>query len=140
MARQIIHDHDVAGAKFRYEHLRHIGFEPVAIDWTIKDHGRDHAGHPQPGDQRGRLAVAVGEAHPQTLTSGAPPVAAGHVCRGPGLVDEHETFGFQIELAVEPVLALPQDVGTVLLDRVPGLFLRVMPRRSKNRHKVPIPM
>jgi hypothetical protein len=43
-------------------------------------------------------------------------------------------------LAVEPGPALVQDVGAVLLDRVPGLFLRVMPQRAKNRHKVPIPM
>ena len=35
--------------------------------------------------------------------------------------------GFEVDLAIEPVLALPQDVGTVLLDRVPGLFLRVIP-------------
>ena len=43
------------------------------------------------------------------------------------LVDEDETLGFEIDLSVEPALALPQDVGAVLLDRVPGLFLRVIP-------------
>jgi len=139
VARQIVHDHDVTGPKLRYEHLRHIGLEPVAVDRTIEHHRRDHACHPQRGDQRGRLAVAVGEAHPQALALGAPSVAAGHVGRGPGLVDEHEALGLQIELTVEPCPALAQDVGTVLLDRVPGLFLRVIPRRSKNRHKVPIP-
>jgi len=47
----------------------------------------------------------VREAHPQPLTSGASPVAAGHVRRGPGLVDEDEALGFEIDLAVEPVLA-----------------------------------
>jgi transposase len=54
-------------------------------------------------------------------------MAAGHVGGGPGLVDEDEAFGFEVDLAVEPMLPLPQDVGTVLLDRVPGLFLRVIP-------------
>jgi hypothetical protein len=54
-------------------------------------------------------------------------VAARHVRGSPGLVDEDEALGFEIDLAVEPVPALPQDVGTVLLDRVPGLFLRVIP-------------
>jgi hypothetical protein len=54
-------------------------------------------------------------------------MAAGHVRGGPGLVDEDQAFGFEIDLAVEPVPALPQDVGTVLLDRVAGLFLRVIP-------------
>jgi len=54
-------------------------------------------------------------------------MTAGHVGGGPRLVDEDEALGFELDLAIEPVLALPQDVGTVLLDRVPGLFLRVMP-------------
>lgn len=54
-------------------------------------------------------------------------MAAGHVVGGPGLVDEDETLGFEIYLSVEPALALPQDVGAVLLDRVAGLFLRVIP-------------
>tara|TARA_R100000687_G_C6374023_1_gene129334 strand:- start:167 stop:331 length:165 start_codon:yes stop_codon:yes gene_type:complete len=54
-------------------------------------------------------------------------VTASHIGGGPSLVDEDEAFGFEIDLAVEPVPALPQDVGTVLLDRVPGLFLRVIP-------------
>ena len=54
-------------------------------------------------------------------------MTAGHVGGGPRLVDEDEAFGFEVDLTVEPVLALPKDVGTVLLDRVPGLFLRVIP-------------
>ena len=71
--------------------------------------------------------MAVREAHPQALAFGAPPVTAGHVGGGPGLVDEDEAFGFEVDLTVEPVPALSQDVGAVLLDRVPGLFLRVIP-------------
>jgi hypothetical protein len=66
-------------------------------------------------------------------------MAAGHVGGGPSLVDEDEALGFEVDLAIEPVLALSQDVGTVLLDRVPGLFLRVIPLRTKNRCTVPIP-
>jgi hypothetical protein len=69
----------------------------------------------------------VREAHPQPLAFPAAPVTAGHVGGGPGLVDEDEAFGFEVDLTVEPVPALSQDVGAVLLDRVPGLFLRVIP-------------
>jgi hypothetical protein len=54
-------------------------------------------------------------------------MAARHVCRGPGLVDEDEALRIEIELTVEPALTLPQDVGATLLDRVPGLFFRVIP-------------
>jgi hypothetical protein len=71
--------------------------------------------------------VAVREAHPQPLALPAAAMAAGHVGGGPRLVDEDEAFGFEVDLAVEPMLPLPQDVGTVLLDRVTGLFLRVIP-------------
>lgn len=71
--------------------------------------------------------MPVREAHPQPLAPRAAAMAAGHVGGGPGLVDEDEALGFEVDLAVEPVLALPQDVGTVLLDRMPGLFLRVIP-------------
>ena len=66
--------------------------------------------------------MAVREAHPQPFAFPAAPVTAGHVGGGPSLVDEDEAFGFEIDLTVEPVLTLPQDVGTVLLDRVAGLF------------------
>jgi len=60
-------------------------------------------------------------------------MAAGHVGRGPGFVDEDEPFGIEIDLAVEPVMSLLQDIGTVLLDSMASLFLRVMPRRAKKR-------
>ena len=83
--------------------------------------------------------MAVGVAHPQALPLGTPAMAARHVRSGPGFVDEDEAFRLQIELTVEPALPLPQDVGAVLLDRVPGLFFRVMPWRAKKRCNVPMP-
>jgi hypothetical protein len=77
-------------------------------------------------DQRGRLAVTVREAHPQALAPGAAAMAAGHIGRGPGFVDEHEPLGIEIKLAIEPFMPLAQDVGAVLLDRMASLFLRVI--------------
>ena len=71
--------------------------------------------------------MAVREPHPQALSLGAAAMAAGHVGGGPGLVDEYEALGFQIELAIEPVPSLLQDVRAVLLDGMASLFLRVMP-------------
>jgi hypothetical protein len=58
---------------------------------------------------------------------------AGHVGGRPCLVDEDQPLRVQVELVVEPVLALGQDVGPVLLDRVAGLFFRVIPWRTKKR-------
>ena len=54
-------------------------------------------------------------------------MAPRHVCRGPGLVDEDQPLGVEVELALEPCLAPPQDIGAILLPRVAGLFLRVIP-------------
>jgi hypothetical protein len=65
-------------------------------------------------------------------------VTAGHVGRRPGFVDKHKPRGVEIELPVEPCLALAQDVGAVLLGRVAGLFLRVIPCRAKKRCSVEI--
>ena len=127
VAGEVVHDDHIAGAQLGHQDLCDIGFEPVAVDRSVQHHRRNHAGHAQASDQRGGLAMAVREAHPQPFAFPAAPVAAGHVRCGPSLVDEDEALGFEIDLTIEPVSALPQDVGTVLLDRVPGLFLRVIP-------------
>ena len=76
-------------------------------------------------------------AGPQALAPGRSSVAAGHVGRGPGLIDEHEARRVEIKLIVEPLLPSSQDVRPVLLGRVCGLFLRVIRRRAKKRHSVP---
>src|SRR3954454_10209917 len=70
---------------------------------------------------------------------GHPAAPARHVGRGPGLVDEDEARGIEVELALEPGLAPLQDVGAVLLGRLRRLFLSVIRRRSKKRQSVPIP-
>ncbi len=122
MAGEVVHDHRVAGAQGRRQDLCDIGLEPVAIDRTVEDHGGDHAVEAEARHQRRGLAVAMRKAHAEPLAPGAAPVAPRHVRRGPGLVDEHEPLGIEIGLRLEPGAALPQDVRTVLLNRVAGLF------------------
>ena len=133
VAREVVHDDDIAAPQLGHEHLGDIGFEPVAVDRSVEHHRRDHAGHAQPCDQRGGFAVSVREAHAQTLALGAAAMAAGHVGGSPGLVDKDKALGLEIGLPVEPVMPLLQDIGTVLLDSMASLFLRVIPRRTKKR-------
>ncbi len=45
-----------------------------------------------------------------------------HVGGGPGLVDEDEALGIEVELTVEPGFTALQDVGPVLFGSVRGLF------------------
>jgi len=59
--------------------------------------------------------MAVRHSDPEPFAPGTPAMAARHVGGRPGLIDEHKTVRVEIELAVEPVLAAFQDVGTVLL-------------------------
>src|SRR3954451_5840030 len=72
-------------------------------------------------------------ANPQTPTPQRSSVAPGHVGGGPGLVDEDQPLGIEIQLALEPRLAPLSDVGPVLLFRVSGLFLRVIWCRRQKR-------
>ena len=81
--------------------------------------------------------MAVWNERPQALTAPAAAMTAGHVGGGPGLVDEDEPVGIEIELGLEPGPALLQDVRPILLGRVGGLFLRVMAWRAKKRRTVP---
>jgi hypothetical protein len=78
--------------------------------------------------------MSMRKAHPQPLALAATPVAAGHVRRRPGFINEYEPVGVQTELPVEPVETSLQDVRAILFDGVPGLFFRVIPWRRKNRH------
>jgi len=57
--------------------------------------------------------------------------------RPEGLVDEDDTLRVKLELAVEPRLALAQNVRPVLLAGVRGLFLRVSRWRTRKRWSVP---
>jgi hypothetical protein len=81
--------------------------------------------------------MPVWHADPQTLSARRAAVASSHVGRGPGLVDEQEAGGVEVELALEPGRPPRQDVGPVLLDGMRRLFLRVILWRRKKRQSVP---
>ncbi|MBB4860641.1 hypothetical protein HNO88_003985 [Novosphingobium chloroacetimidivorans] len=70
--------------------------------------------------------MTMREAHSQALASGTATMAAGHVGRSPCFVDKDEALWLEIKLVIKPGMALPQDIGSVLLDRVTRLFLRVI--------------
>jgi len=66
-------------------------------------------------------------------------MSTAHIGLGPCLIDEDQSLGVEIGLAVEPVLTLLQDLRAALLARVSCLFLRVIRWRRKNRWIVPKP-
>jgi hypothetical protein len=103
----------------------------------IEHEGCEHAAQAQRGDGGRGLPVAVRHADAQALPVRGAAMAAGHVGLRPGLVDEDQPRGVEVGLGVEPGLPAYQDVGTILLAGVRGLFLRVIRRRAKNRCSVP---
>jgi hypothetical protein len=126
VAGQIVHDDDVALAQLRHEDALDIGLEGEPVDRTVEHERGDHAACGQAGDKGRRFPVAVRNADAQALAAAAAAVGSGHVGGRPGLVDEHETLGVEIELAFEPRLAALQDVRPILFAGARSLFLRVI--------------
>jgi hypothetical protein len=120
-----------------------VGEEPLGRHRAVEHHRCGHAAEPERADEGSRLPVAVRDRRPQPFSARRSPMQARHLGAGAGLVDEHQRVRVEIELALEPRLASAQDVRPILLGRVPGLFLSVIRRRWKKRHKpatlTPIP-
>jgi hypothetical protein len=90
-------------------------------------------------DEGSYFPVSMRDRQAQAFAARSVAVRPGHLCRGSSFVNEHHVVGIEVGLGLEPVPAPPQDVGTILLGGVPGLFLRVMRCRSKKRQIVPMP-
>jgi hypothetical protein len=71
--------------------------------------------------------MAMRHACPTAFTAWRTTAQARHLGRQAGLIDEHEFCRIEIGLAVEPGAAALQDVGTILLQCMRGLFLYVQP-------------
>ena len=69
--------------------------------------------------------MAMWHAQPQPLPARTAAMAAPHAGAGPAFVDEDQAIGVEVELPLEPGLALDHDIGALLLTGVRGLFLRV---------------
>ena len=76
VAREILHDDDAAKAQLGYKDLRHLGFEPVALDRSVEHHRCDHVGHAHAGNLRASFAVTMRKAHVQPRASPAAVMAA----------------------------------------------------------------
>ena len=96
--------------------------EGIMVDRAIEHRRRSYTGAAQASDKHGGLPVSMRHARPQPFAPPATALASCHVGHCPGLVDDHQPFGIEIELAVEPRLPALQDVGAVLLGSMRRLF------------------
>ena len=81
--------------------------------------------------------MAEGHAGNQPLTAPTATMGRRHVGLGPGLVDEDEVARVERRALAQPGRTPGLDIGTVAFGRGQGLFLRVIPSRSKNRRIEP---
>lgn len=72
--------------------------------------------------------MSVRNASPAALSARSPTAQAGHLGREAGLVDEDKALRIEIGLSLEPITPPLQDIGTLLLQCMGGLFLNVQPR------------
>ena len=127
VARQIIHDHDVARLELGNEYLLHKRLEDIAVDRSI-DHGRTlHAFDTQGGDQRGRLPVSVRRLIDQAFTTWGSPSKPGHVRLGPRFIDEDQSSGVRVLRPRAPLSPSSDDIRAVLLRRMDRFFLNESP-------------
>ena len=83
MARQVVHDDNVALAQFRDEDLVDVSLESETVDGAVDDERRDEAAQRQ-GSNEGRGFPVSERNAVQALTARSAAVTARHVGGGPG--------------------------------------------------------
>jgi hypothetical protein len=89
---------------------------------TVEQHRRGDPVHPQSSGEGGGFPVPVRDRGTAALALRRPAAQTGHLRGSAGFVDENQFFRVEIELAVEPVLALREDVRALLLAGMARLY------------------
>lgn len=122
VAAEVVEDHDVPGLQGGAQKLPHPGQEQFAIHGPVGDQGRRQLIVPQTGDKGGRLPIAIRGRCDASLSSGRAAIAARHVGRGPGFIDEHEFSYVQVRLSRAPGAPRHLHVLAFLLAGVQSFF------------------
>lgn len=135
VSRQVVEDERVARPQLGHEHLLDVSAEALAVHGAVEKPRSDDATRAQTGGDGGRFVMPMRDGNPTALSARCTPVAAGHVGRGGGLVEEDEAVGIEFVLRPEPVFALGLHIRPLLLGGVGCVFLRVMAWRLKKRDR-----
>lgn len=133
---EVVHDHDVAGAKRRREHLLDPGAKDGPVDWPVEHERRGQPVAPQGAQERGGVPVARGNASPTMHAFRGAAARGGHGGRGPGFIQKYQATDFQVRLFGRPSLPRLGYVRALLFGRMEGLFFRRNPRRATVFHIV----
>ena len=93
MAREIVHDDDVAWRQRRSEDLIDIGEEHDAIHGAVDNKRGGKAGGSQSRNKGGGLPMTVRDCRDHTLPAWSTPVATSHIGCCPSLVNEDQALG-----------------------------------------------
>lgn len=122
VAAEVVEDHHVAGLQGGTQKLPHPGQEQFAIHRPVGDQGRGQSIVPQTRKKRGRLPIAIRGRCDASLSSGRATIAARHVGRGPGFIDEYEFSYVQVRLSRAPRAPRHLHVLALLLAGVQSFF------------------
>ena len=114
VAREVVHDDDVAGRECRHEALLDIGGEAVPVDRLVEHAGRVDSVAAQRRQERHRPPMAVGHLGVKPPAAPCPASERRHIGLGPGLIDKDEALGIKPALILLPLLAPPRDLGPEL--------------------------
>jgi hypothetical protein len=126
---QVVHNDNVPDLKGRQQHLLDICQEDITVRCSVVDKGGGHACEARRAGERRCFPMAVRHACSTTLAANCASAQACHFGRQPGLVYEDQLFRIEIELAIKPDSPALQDIRSILLQCMCGLFLNVHPRR-----------
>ena len=137
--QKVVDDDDVAHVSAGTRSCLTYSRKPSPLMEPSRSWAGGHAAQPQPGNERGLLAVPVRDRRAQAHSSGRAAVQASHVGGGKALVDEHEFRRIEIELGFEPVLTSLHHVGGgPARRRAETSFSKVRPQRSRKVQIVPV--
>jgi hypothetical protein len=122
VAAEVVDHHYVAGLQGGDQDLLDVGQEALAGDWSIQDAGRLDPVDPQGGQEGERAPASMRHFGDEPFPPRRPPMTAGHVGLGPGLIDEDQARRINAALVLSPLAASPGHVRPILLTGAQAFF------------------
>jgi hypothetical protein len=130
---QVVENDDVAVAQRRNEELGHEGAEDESVSGPLDRHERCEAGEVESTEHRRHGSAIARHPTDDAFALGSSPTSRSHPDVRSRFVEEDELLRFYARDLDEERGAALLDVGTLLLDRREDFFLRVRPRRFRDR-------
>ena len=122
VAREIVEDHDIAGAQGGHKDLLDPRREAGGIDRPVKHAGRHQALHAEAGEKRRGVPAAIGRGIRDARTAAASPIPPDQVRADAALIQKHQAGRIQRRGLGPPGGPRRGDVRAILLGRAHRFF------------------